>query len=73
MHWSAFRFLSWLAQGQKLSVLKHRVDDSEEVLRGQVSSFGFLGSTIIKLGCQTEADDDWKCKELQGNDGHLHY
>ncbi len=32
----AFRFLSWLSQGQKLTVLKHRVDDSEQVLRGQL-------------------------------------
>lgn len=70
----AFRFLSWLAQGQKLSVLKHRVDDSEEVLRGQVSSLGFLGSTIIKLGCQTEADDGWNTFEVDVavRDNELH-
>lgn len=35
----AFRFLCWLGQGQKLSVLRHRVDDSEQILRGQMQTF----------------------------------
>ena len=54
----AFRFLSWLSQGQKLTVLKHRVDDSEQVLRGQLKDLGYLDSTEFTLGCQTD-DEDW--------------
>nr|CAA6811677.1 MAG: DNA recombination and repair protein RecF [uncultured Thiotrichaceae bacterium] len=47
----AFRFLCWLGQGQKLSVLKHRVDDSDQILRGQVQDLGYLRSDYFKLGC----------------------
>ena len=54
----AFRFLSWLSQGQKLSVLKHRVDDSEQVLRGQLADLPYLDTTEFSLGCKTD-DRDW--------------
>ncbi|UZE97628.1 AAA family ATPase [Alkalimarinus alittae] len=54
----AFRFLSWLSQGQKLTVLKHRVDDSEQVLRGQLKDLGYLDSSEFTLGCKTD-DSDW--------------
>ena len=54
----AFRFLSWLSQGQKLTVLKHRVDDSEQVLRGQLKDLAYLDNTEFTLGCQTD-DTDW--------------
>ncbi len=54
----AFRFLSWLSQGQKLTVLKHRVDDSEQVLRGQINDLAYLHSAEFTLGCQTD-DTDW--------------
>lgn len=54
----AFRFLSWLSQGQKLSVLKHVVDDSERVLRGQLNDLGYLDSQEFTLGCNTN-DKGW--------------
>lgn len=54
----AFRFLAWLAEGQKLSVLKHRVDDSEQILRGQLKDLGHLDSSSFALGCYTN-DADW--------------
>lgn len=60
----AFRFLCWLSQGQKLSVLKHRVDDSEEILRGQVKDLGYLGASSIKLGCRTD-DKNWDNFEVE--------
>lgn len=60
----AFRFLSWLAQGQKLSVLKHRVDDSEEILRGQVKDLGHLGANAFKLGCTID-DSHWNHFEVE--------
>jgi predicted ATPase len=69
----AFRFLAWLAQGQKLSVLKHRVDDSEQILRGQVKDLGHLDATAFSLGCNTD-DDDWNHFELEVSlrDDELH-
>ena len=47
----AFRFLSWLAQGQKLSVLKHQVDDSDQLLRGQLNDLSYLNQAAFTLGC----------------------
>ena len=32
----AFRFLSWVAGGERLSTLKNRVNDSDKVVRGSV-------------------------------------
>ena len=60
----AFRFLAWLAQGQKLSVLKHRVDDSEQILRGQVRDLGHLSATSFSLGCTTD-DASWNHFEVE--------
>ncbi|MCE7732831.1 AAA family ATPase [Vibrio campbellii] len=60
----AFRFLAWLAQGQKLSVLKHRVDDSEQILRGQVKDLGYLGAQAFSLGCMTD-DEMWNHFEVE--------
>lgn len=60
----AFRFLAWLAQGQKLSVLKHRVDDSEQILRGQVRDLGHLNASSFTLGCSTD-DANWNHFEIE--------
>jgi predicted ATPase len=60
----AFRFLAWLAQGQKLSVLKHRVDDSEQILRGQVKDLGYLDARTFTLGCRTD-DVNWNHFEVE--------
>ena len=60
----AFRFLAWLAEGQKLSVLKNRVDDSEEVLRGQVKDLGYLNTGTFALGATTD-DSTWNHFEVE--------
>ena len=60
----AFRFLAWLAQGQKLSVLKHQVDGSEQILRGKTRDLGYLNTTEFSLGCSTN-DEDWNHFELE--------
>nr|WP_310617981.1 AAA family ATPase [Pantoea cypripedii] len=60
----AFRFLCWLSQGQKLSVLKHRVEDSEQILRGKLSDLGYLSSPQFELGCKTD-DEDWNEFEVE--------
>ncbi|EJL3949256.1 AAA family ATPase [Vibrio parahaemolyticus] len=69
----AFRFLAWLAQGQKLNVLKQRVDDSEQILRGQIRDLGYLGSSSFCLGCKTD-DRNWNKFEvvLSLRDDELH-
>lgn len=62
----AFRFLSWLSGGQKLSVIQQHLDDSDQVLRGQSKDFGYLGAQQFTLGCmldveaaKLEAKADW--------------
>ncbi len=60
----AFRFLAWLAQGQKLSVLKQRVDDSEQILRGQIKDLGCLDADSFTLGCKTD-DKNWDLFEIE--------
>ena len=37
----AFRFLSWVAGGERLSTLKNRVNDSDKIIRGNVSDLPF--------------------------------
>ena len=59
----AFRFLSWLAQGQKLSVLKHQVNDSDQLLRGQLNDLSYLNQAAFTLGCDTD-DQDWNHFEI---------
>ena len=69
----AFRFLCWLAQGQKLDVLRHQVQDSEQVVRGSVRDLGYLGGDHFTLGCATD-DPDWNSFdiELALRDDELH-
>lgn len=69
----AFRFLCWLGQGQKLSVMKHHIGDSEQILRGQVRELGHLGCNSFKLGCKTD-DAGWNnfSVELSMRDDELH-
>jgi len=69
----AFRLLCWLAQGQKLDVLRHQVQDSEKIIRGNVRDLGYLGSSKFGLGCATD-DQGWNRFgiELSLRDGELH-
>jgi predicted ATPase len=60
----AFRFLCWLAQGQKLSVLKQRFGDSEQIIRGQIRQLPYLRSGSFKLGCKTDFSM-WNFFEIQ--------
>ncbi|EIJ43367.1 LOW QUALITY PROTEIN: putative ATPase [Beggiatoa alba B18LD] len=61
----AFRFLCWLSQGQKLSTLKYRIEDSEQILRGHIKTLAIkginhdnIGGLSFTLGCQTD-DTEW--------------
>lgn len=68
-----FRFLCWLAQGQKLDVLRHQVQDSDRVIRGDVRTLGYLDADCFGLGCRTD-DPEWNQLdiELSLREGELH-
>ena len=55
----AFRFLCWLAGGQKLSVLQNAVNDSEKIIRGNVWDLFYPESGSFVLGGTTD-DKAWK-------------
>lgn len=46
----AFRFLSWLTEGQKLSTLKHAINESEKLIRGNIQELFYLDETVFSLG-----------------------
>lgn len=50
----AFRFLSWLAGGQKLSVIQHQIDDSDKIFRGKIDNLGYFGNEQFTLGCRLD-------------------
>ncbi|VVN88987.1 AAA family ATPase [Pseudomonas fluorescens] len=62
----AFRFLCWLGQGQKLSVLRQRVDDSEQILRCQVRDLPYLRGQSFILGCETD-DNEWNILSVESH------
>ncbi len=50
----AFRFLSWVAGGERLSTLKNRVNDSDKVVRGSTRDLAFNETDVFSLVFQTE-------------------
>lgn len=48
----AIRFLSWMAQGSKLSSLQFEVNQNNAAIRGQVKDVFFRGGNEFLLGCQ---------------------
>lgn len=46
----AFRVLSWLTEGQKLSSLKHVINESEKLIRGNVQELFYPNETVFCLG-----------------------
>lgn len=45
----AFRFLSWVAGGERLSTLKNRVNDSDKVVRGSIRDLAFNDENDFSL------------------------
>ncbi len=45
----AFRFLSWVAGGERLSTLKNRVNDSDKVVRGSIKDLAFNHENSFSL------------------------
>lgn len=50
----AFRFLSWVAGGERLSTLKNRVNDSDKVVRGSIKDLAFNSMEQFALIFQNE-------------------
>jgi predicted ATPase len=49
------RFLSWLAQGNKLSNIQHAVNQADKVVRGRVPDIFQKGEATFGLGCTMDA------------------
>ena len=60
----AFRFLSWLAEGQKLSVLEHSINDSDKIIRGRISDLGYQKNKKFTLGCLIDNIHEWDKLEI---------
>ncbi len=56
----AFRFLSWVAGGERLSTLKNRVNDSDKVVRGSVKDLAFNSTDQFSLIFQLEEDFEYE-------------
>jgi len=48
----AFRFLSWVVGGEKLSTIKNRINDSERIFRGDVRDLVYKGAESFGLGAE---------------------
>ena len=67
------RFLSWLAQGQKLSSIQYAVNSAERVVRGRVNDLCHRGESNFTIGCRLDSPD-WNQLDITLNvrDGELH-
>jgi predicted ATPase len=48
----AIRFLSWMAQGQKLSALRFEINQNNAAIRGQLKDVLFRGEESFRIGCE---------------------
>ena len=67
------RFLSWLAQGQKLSSIQYAVNSAEAVVRGRVNDLCYHGQSSFTIGCRLDLPE-WNELNITLNvrDGELH-
>lgn len=67
------RFLSWLAQGQKLSSIQYEKSSSEQVVRGRVGDLCRRGESSFSLGCRLDSTE-WNqlAMTLSVRDSDLH-
>ena len=56
----AFRFLSWVAGGERLSTLKNRVNDSDKVVRGSIKDLAFNSTEQFALLFEFEEDFEYE-------------
>ena len=67
------RFLSWLAQGQKLTSIQHTVNDADRIVRGRVDDLCHRGESSFSVGCSLQGSE-WNhlSMTLTLRDGDLH-
>ena len=67
------RFLSWLAQGQKLTSIQHTVNAADRIVRGRVDDLCHRGESSFSVGCTLQASE-WNhlTLALTLRDGDLH-
>jgi predicted ATPase len=67
------RFLSWLAQGQKLSTIQYAVNSAERIVRGRIDDLCYQEPSNFTLGCQLDLKE-WNQLDITLNlrDGELH-
>lgn len=69
----ALRFLSWLAQGQKLGSIKYAVNSADKVVRGRVEDLCRAGEARFGMGCRITGSIWWRLEVTIGmRDGELH-
>lgn len=56
----AFRFLSWVAGGERLSTLKNRINDSDKVVRGSIKDLTFNSKEQFILIFQNQQDVEYE-------------
>jgi len=69
----ALRFLSWLAQGQKLTTIQHAVNNAGRIIRGRVDDLSYQGESNFTIGCHLDLTE-WNQLDITLNvrDGELH-
>lgn len=69
------RFLSWLAQGNKLSSIQHAVNQADKVVRGRVPDIFQKGTHKFALGCTMDSLPEANALnmelELRSDDLHI--
>jgi len=67
------RFLSWLAQGQKLDRIQYAVNSADRVVRGRVNDLCYRGESNFTIGCRLDSTE-WNQLHITLNvrDGELH-
>ena len=67
------RFLSWLAQGQKLSNIQYNVNHIEQIIRGRVDDLCYRGQSSFTIGCHLDSAE-WNQLDITVavRDGEMH-
>lgn len=69
----ALRFLSWLAQGQKLTTIQYAVNNADRIIRGRVDDLCHPGESSFTIGCHLDSTE-WNQLDIILNvrEGELH-
>jgi len=69
----ALRFLSWLAQGQKLTNIQYAVNNADRIIRGRVDDLSYQEESNFTIGCHLDLTE-WNQLDITLNvrDGELH-